>query len=88
MESFKISIPWTCSKDFNSFERRKVGSFCSNCSKVITDYCTVSDKQIQKYFENVEVVTCGRFRKDQIKTFKTTCIKTPNTIRFSQVLRF
>jgi len=66
----KLSIPQSCSENYQNFEPRPDGGFCQSCAKTVVDFSAMSDKEVMDYFKNrSEAKTCGRFRPDQLKAY-------------------
>lgn len=68
-ERFDLSIPEPCHEKWENFAPTPGGGYCSNCRKEVIDFTHWSETEILKYFKNINRPTCGRFRKDQLKTY-------------------
>jgi len=69
-EIFKLSIEKPCSQSFNNFKQTDSGGFCNSCKKDVIDFTQMNDLEINNYFQNQEKNICGRFNKQQLKTYK------------------
>ena len=79
----QFSIPKPCHEDWNAMTPTEQGRFCSQCSKNVTDFTQMSDKEITIYFrQNSSSNICGRFRKDQL--IEQTAIHIPRKVLYSQ----
>lgn len=70
--SFRISVKKPCSEQFENFTTTEKGGFCGSCQKEVIDFTTMPEAELMNYFSNNNSETCGRFRKAQLKTYKTT----------------
>lgn len=64
-----LSIPVPCHETWHNFTSTPQGGYCSICRKEVIDFTHWSESQIQNYFKNRNQATCGRFRKDQLKSY-------------------
>jgi hypothetical protein len=69
MKLLSLTIPKPCSEKWNSFTPVPMGGFCSSCSKVVTDFTTMTDEQIITALCNSSRTVCGRFRPDQLRNY-------------------
>ena|SRR5687768_1770721 len=67
-----LSIPVPCHEKWRNFTSTPQGGYCSTCRKEVIDFTHWSESQIQNYFKNRSETTCGRFRKDQLKSYSLT----------------
>lgn len=65
----KLEVRRRCHEQWRSFARTSKGGFCASCQKEVIDFTAWSDERIKAYFKNLPGDTCGRFRKDQLKTY-------------------
>ncbi|MBL6448512.1 carboxypeptidase-like regulatory domain-containing protein [Fulvivirga sp. 29W222] len=68
--NISLTVSQPCSEKWNNFTPTSTGGFCVSCSKNVIDFTKMSDAEIMSYFKNTSGNTCGRFRKDQLKTYK------------------
>ena len=68
-ERIDLSIPVPCHENWRNFDPVPQGGYCATCHKEVVDFTHWSENQIQNYFKNRNEPTCGRFRKDQLKSF-------------------
>lgn len=64
-----LSIPVPCHETWRNFTSTPQGGYCSTCRKEVIDFTHWSESQIQNYFKDRSEATCGRFRKDQLKSY-------------------
>jgi hypothetical protein len=64
------------------------GGFCSSCNKTVVDLTKMSDKQLLKYLQQKTSHTCGRVRRDQMKTYSFPSISTSMLLRAAAVSLF
>lgn len=63
----EITIPGTCTEDWNSMSQQTNGKFCSSCQKEVIDFTGFSDGALQLWFmDRQEEKVCGRFLADQL----------------------
>jgi hypothetical protein len=67
--NISLSIPKTCSENWNAFTPASAGGFCASCSKIVVDFTKMSDAEIVQFFRYPSVHVCGRFRADQLKVY-------------------
>jgi CarboxypepD_reg-like domain len=70
MGTLSISIPSPCHEKWSNFEPTAKGGFCKSCQKEVTDFTKMTDSEMIAYFKT-GVNTCGRFKKDQLKSYQT-----------------
>ena len=67
--SLKIKTP--CQENFNTFASTPNGGFCNSCEKEVIDFTKMNTQGITEYFSlNSKENTCGRFKANQLNTFK------------------
>jgi hypothetical protein len=76
--SFSLSIPKPCHEKFGSFNKTRLGGFCSSCQKEVIDFTSWEDEKIIAYFKNHTGSACGRFQNHQLKKYTT---KKPDSSR-------
>lgn len=63
----EISIPKSCSENWNSMSTSAGGHYCSSCSKEVSDFTAFSEKELQDYFHlHQGEKICGRFLQSQL----------------------
>lgn len=77
-KQFSLLVSRPCAEKWDNFSPTSTGGFCSSCSKNVIDFTQMSDAEIIQYFKNIPANTCGRFHKDQLKTYE---YKTASTHR-------
>ncbi|MCR9153712.1 MAG: carboxypeptidase-like regulatory domain-containing protein [Bacteroidetes bacterium] len=65
----KINIPKPCGEKFEDFSPRPEGGFCGACQTTVIDFSQKSDAEIKAFFENNSKKVCGRFHKEQLRTY-------------------
>lgn len=63
--TLQLSIPDPCHEDWNQMTPQENGRYCTQCSKVLTDFTQMSDQEIIQFFENNTENVCGRLTKTQ-----------------------
>lgn len=80
--NYKISIPESCSEDWNKMTPNVNGRFCMSCSKTVVDFTSMLPEEIQYYFiQNQNERICGRFKQSQLDNIT---IQIPNHVLYSQ----
>lgn len=79
-KQLSLSVSQPCSEKWDNFSPTSTGGFCSSCNKNVIDFTTMSDAEVIEYFKNASSNACGRFRKEQLKTYH---YQRPSTPRFS-----
>ncbi|PBQ30882.1 hypothetical protein CNR22_03520 [Sphingobacteriaceae bacterium] len=68
MKHFKIEIKTPCDQNWNAMPKIGNGGFCSQCSKVVTDFAAMSDAEILRILSKKNAgEICGSFLPDQLK---------------------
>jgi hypothetical protein len=68
---FQISIPTPCHEDWQAMTPKEQGRHCNKCEKVVVDFTTMTDDEVQHYFINkAHEKTCGRFYNTQLQEVK------------------
>lgn len=76
---FNLNIKTPCSKDFNDFTPTKNGGFCGSCKHEVIDFTGMSAEETINYFKTkASKNTCGRFNKEQLRTYTPTVEKRRN----------
>jgi hypothetical protein len=70
-QKINLSIKKPCTESFDSFQSTSTGGFCDSCQKAVIDFTKMSDGQILDYFKKNKENTCGRFEKNQLKSYST-----------------
>ncbi|MTI25520.1 carboxypeptidase-like regulatory domain-containing protein [Fulvivirga kasyanovii] len=78
-KQLSLSVSKPCSEKWDSFSPTATGGFCSSCSKNVIDFTKMSDAEVIEYFKSASSNTCGRFRKDQLRTYPHQLPSTPRT---------
>lgn len=69
MSSIEISIRKPCSQNWDDFEKHDGRGYCTLCEKHVIDFTTYSDRETVDFFTNLKGKTCGKFRRDQLKSY-------------------
>jgi hypothetical protein len=86
--NLNLSIPTPCHEQWENFSMTSSGGFCSSCNKTVVDLTKMSDKQLLKYLQQKTSHTCGRVRRDQIKTYSFPSISTSMLVKAAAVSLF
>jgi hypothetical protein len=86
--NLNLSIPTPCHEQWENFSMTSSGGFCSSCNKTVVDLTKMSDKQLLKYLQQKTSHTCGRVRRDQMKTYSFPSISTSMLLRAAAVSLF
>lgn len=81
MENLLPTIPKPCNENWNKMQPEEKGRFCQSCAKTVIDFTKSSEAEISQYFhENNSIKTCGRFKKEQLKSIT---IEIPKTLIYN-----
>jgi outer membrane protein OmpA-like peptidoglycan-associated protein len=69
MKKIAIQIPKPCHEDWNQMKVYSEGRFCDCCQKNVIDFSQKTDAEVLHILSRVQSSVCGRFRKDQLKTY-------------------
>lgn len=69
-KTFTISLATPCSQKWETFEPTSSGAFCQSCAKEVVDFTVLTDQQIIDFFKNKPLNTCGRFRSEQLTSYR------------------
>ena len=62
-----ISIPEPCQQNWNNMSASDGGHYCSQCSKTVLDFSSMTDAELIQHFKTRPVNVCGRFRPGQLE---------------------
>jgi len=65
-QEYILNIDNPCKEDWNLMKHEGNGRFCSNCSKKVIDFTTLSDSEIVKLLEKNTSRLCGNLNTDQL----------------------
>lgn len=69
MKKINISIPKSCTEDWNNMTQTEQGKHCASCNKVVIDFTKMTDSEMVKYLiANKEKKLCGNFYRTQVNT--------------------
>jgi len=71
-----LSIKQPCSQKFDNFLPTEKGGFCNSCQKEVIDFRNWTDNEVANHFKNTTQKTCGYFREEQLRTYKTSTLQT------------
>jgi hypothetical protein len=86
--NLNLTIPTPCHEQWENFSMTSSGGFCSSCNKTVVDLTKMSDGQLLKYLQQKTSHTCGRVRRDQIKTYSFPSLSTRMLLRAAAVSLF
>ncbi len=70
---FSIKVTTPCSENFNNFKATQKGGVCGSCKKEVIDFTRMNPQEITNYFQTKATHnTCGRFKNNQLTTYKST----------------
>jgi CarboxypepD_reg-like domain len=61
-----LSIPNSCSENWNNMTPQEKGRFCDSCQKCVVDFTAMTDAAVLDYFNKYNGKICGRFDKRQL----------------------
>lgn len=64
--NYILTIDNPCTKSWVSMTTIDKGKFCSNCSKNVVDFSSLTDNQIIRLIENSDGKLCGRLNRNQV----------------------
>lgn len=76
-KAIKLSIQNPCKQKASSFSKTKNGDFCSACQKEVIDFTQMSDRQVVDFFKNYKGNTCGKLKKNQLKSYTPQILNSP-----------
>lgn len=83
MENLQLTIPKPCHENWNKMQPEEKGRFCQSCAKTVIDFTKSSEAEISQYFhENNSIKTCGRFKREQLKSIT---IEIPKTLIYKPI---
>ena len=62
-----INIADACHENWNTMSPADQGRFCGSCCKTVTDFSTMTDKEILQILSKAAGNSCGRFTSDQLQ---------------------
>lgn len=68
MKNLSISVPDPCKERWETLIPTPRGGHCESCQKEVIDFTGWNEQRIIRYFKN-GYSGCGRFKKDQLKTY-------------------
>ena len=63
---FKIQISNPCHEEWEGMEPHTNGKFCRSCQKSVVDFTHFTDAALKQWFNQNQVVSCGRFKPEQL----------------------
>ncbi len=86
--NLNLTIPTPCDEKWENFSMTSSGGFCSSCNKTVVDLTKMSDRALLKYLQHKASNTCGRVRRDQIKSYSFPMLSTQMLLRAAAVSLF
>ena len=68
-KQFQLDIPQPCHEDWNKMTPEGKGRHCASCEKIVVDFTTMTQKELIEFFQNPPQKVCGRFQKEQLRTY-------------------
>ncbi len=65
-QEYILNIDNPCKENWNLMKHEGSGRYCSNCSKTVIDFTTLSDSEIVKLLEKSSGRLCGNLNTDQL----------------------
>lgn len=65
--NIQIQVGDPCQQNWNQMTPAEQGRFCQSCSKVVTDFSMMTDRELLHYLTEKNVNLCGRFAGDQLQ---------------------
>lgn len=84
--TFSISTP--CAEKWENFSMTASGDLCSSCNKTVVDLTKMSERELLTYLQHKTSNTCGRARRDQLKTYALPSFSTGMLLRAAAVSLF
>lgn len=70
-KEYKVFIPEPCQENWNEMLPIERGRHCNSCSKIVTDFTSMSNEEITRFLKYNTGKVCGRFKTSQLtQTFK------------------
>ncbi|CAH0152302.1 hypothetical protein SRABI27_00565 [Pedobacter sp. Bi27] len=66
---FKIQISNPCHAAWEGMEPQTNGKFCGSCQKLVVDFTHFTDAALKQWFNQNQVVSCGRFKPEQLDRY-------------------
>jgi hypothetical protein len=86
--NLNLTIPTPCDEKWENFSMTSSGGFCSSCNKTVVDLTKMSDRELLKYLQQRTSHTCGRVRRDQVKSYASPLLSTRTLLRAAVVSLF
>ncbi len=84
-QSYILKIDKPCGQEWASMNKTEAGKFCTQCSKTVVDFTSLSDKEIIQLTEQSSEKICGRLSKQQLNRNLLTTQPSANS-RFYKIL--
>ncbi len=68
-KSITLSLPQSCAEQWSNFTPTTQGGWCGSCKKEVVDFTNMTDEEVIHYFSKTNSNTCGRFYKNQLKSY-------------------
>lgn len=65
-QNYILKIDTPCHQDWNSMTKTDIGKYCSNCSKTVIDFTSLTDNEIIQIIDKKSDKLCGRLNKLQL----------------------
>lgn len=81
-QNYILKIDNPCNQGWNSMSKTNNGKFCSNCSKTVVDFTSLTDNEIIQIIGKKSDKLCGRLNKQQLNRLIETKQQTNNSILY------
>ena len=65
----ELRIDTPCAANWRDMPSAAQGRFCLSCRKQVTDFSTLEEHDIKRFFKNYKGTVCGRFQQHQLKHY-------------------
>ncbi len=64
--SIEISVPEPCDQSWGDMQPVNDGRYCQQCSRTLTDFSQMTDRELVNFFHKNNGKVCGRFSRQQL----------------------
>lgn len=66
-KNINLTVQSPCNEEWSQMQPGERGRFCNACSKTVTDFTGMTDRQLAEFFKRPGKNICGRFYADQLE---------------------